>query len=227
MLEVEIIFFDAGGTLLYPDPPLGEVYARIGARHGLAAFPADLEEAFRRAFSRKRARAIPQDREWWRGVVIETFAAFGEPARPDALFDELYRHFARPEAWALFPGARAVPRELRRRGYRTGLLSNWDDRLPGLLSGLRLLPGLDPLVISSEVGAEKPDPRIFDAALVRAGVPPGRALLVGDDPAADVEGARARGLHAVLFDPRGRGPADGARIRALADLLALLPGREG
>lgn len=196
--DIDMIFLDAGGTLLYPDPGVGEVYARAGARHGVPAGPHDLNAAFGRAFERKKGLGIPDYREWWRDVVRDTFAEFGEPDDPDALFDELYDHFAAADAWRLFPGALETVATLKERGYGVGLISNWDDRLPDLLEGLGLLPGLDPVVVSCRVGVEKPDRRIYETALREAGVPPHRALMVGDDEAADLHGARAAGLEAAL-----------------------------
>jgi HAD superfamily hydrolase (TIGR01509 family) len=56
---------------------------------------------------------------------------------------------------------------------------------------------LDVVVLPSDAGAAKPDPRIFQLALRRIGVSPGEALYVGDDPEEDFAGARAAGLAAM------------------------------
>jgi putative hydrolase of the HAD superfamily len=219
---VDIIFLDAGGTLLRPEPGVGRVYSEAGGRHGVTADSHALEAAFLRAFRDKKRDSIPQDREWWRSVVAETFRGFGEPHDPAALFDDLYGHFARPDAWRLFPTAKETLRELRARGYRTGLISNWDDRLPDLLEGLGLLDGLDPVVVSYRVGAEKPAPRIYETALREAGVDADRALMVGDDREADFDGARACGMRAILLDRNARADGDGT-LRSLSGLLRLFP----
>jgi putative hydrolase of the HAD superfamily len=101
-----------------------------------------------------------------------------------------------------------VFRTLRRRGHRLGLISNWDQRLRPVLGGLDLDVWLDPIVISCEVGAEKPDPAIFRIALDAARAQPSEALMVGDAPAADIEGARGVDMPGVLLNPGGwyRGP---------------------
>ncbi len=72
---------------------------------------------------------------------------------------------------------------------------------------------LDVALFSSEVGRRKPDPAIFERALERLGVEPGRTLFVGDTLATDVAGAAALGMHtcqAVWFraddDPGGPEP---------------------
>ncbi len=216
---IEIIFFDAGGTLLYPEPGVGETYARHGARHGVRAAPRDLEAAFRAAFRAKKRGGAPQDRRWWREVVERTYAPFGDPADPAALFDGLSAHFADPAAWRLFPDARPALDALAARGYRLGVVSNWDDRLPGLLAGHGLSALLCPVIVSGLVGAEKPDAAIYAAACDAAGVPPRAALMVGDDPAADRDGAVAAGLAAVLLDRGGRAPGSIPDLSALPGLL--------
>ena len=72
-----------------------------------------------------------------------------------------------------------------------------------LCRDLGMAPYLDFCLTSEEVGVEKPDPAIFVAALDRAGVKPGEAVHVGDQPRSDLVGARGAGLHAVLLDRGG------------------------
>ena len=81
-----------------------------------------------------------------------------------------------------------------------GLISNWDNRLAGLIDGLGLGEELDTVVSSAEVGLHKPDPRIFELACERLGVDPREAAHVGDHHYADIVGARAVGMQPVLID---------------------------
>jgi putative hydrolase of the HAD superfamily len=224
---IRIVFFDAGGTLLEPWPDVGEVYAGAARRYGLEVGPEEVVAAFRRAFLSRKLDGRPQDRAWWRDVVDRTFGAFGEASDPDALFEDLYAHFTHPSSWRLFEGATDVVAALQARGYRTGLLSNWDDRLPELLDGLGLLSELAPRVISYRVGVEKPHRRIYETALAEAGVAPEEALMVGDDWEADIVGARALGMRAVYVERHGHAAPEGPSIGHLADLLDLLPGANG
>ena len=168
-----------------------------------------------------------QDKAWWRDVVDRTFSPFGPGRDPDGMFEILYGHFAEPETWKLYPGVRETLVALRARGFRTGLISNWDGRLRSLLAGHGLIAGLDPVVISWEVGAEKPAAEIYRTALTRAAVKPGRALMVGDDPEADVEGALAQGMQALLVDWSVGVDSPHEILRCVADLLDLLPEPRG
>lgn len=101
---------------------------------------------------------------------------------------------------------------LRAAGRRTAFVSNCAENTRPLLDHLGLSGLVDALVLSCEVGAMKPAPRIYHAALDRLGVPPDRAVLV-DDMAAYCEAAVALGLGAVRIDRDG-----GGDIASLAEL---------
>ena len=78
-----------------------------------------------------------------------------------------------------------------------------------------------------DAGCLKPDPRIFRLLLERAGLAPDQALHVGDDPLADVEGARRAGIEAVWVNRREEPWPDGLEppartVRSLAELVTAL-----
>jgi putative hydrolase of the HAD superfamily len=111
---------------------------------------------------------------------------------------------------------------LRGDGHRLVIVSNWDCSLPEWLGPLGLLALVDGVVTSADVGAAKPDPRIFRRALELAGMRPENAVHVGDSVAGDVVGARALGIRAVLLQRAGEPPAGVDHIRLLVDLPSLL-----
>jgi putative hydrolase of the HAD superfamily len=85
------------------------------------------------------------------------------------------------------------------------------------------------VVISEEVGFEKPDPKIFEVALKELGVKPGEAVYVGDTPETDVLGANASGLVSVRLvkrkhkEPRlDKTMRPKVTIRKISELLSLL-----
>ncbi|MFP8873809.1 MAG: HAD family hydrolase [Myxococcota bacterium] len=98
-------------------------------------------------------------------------------------------------------GARETLKRLERAGVRCGLVCDTGFS-PGrvvrqLLERVGLLEGLESLAFSDEVGAPKPDPRIFECALEGLGVAPRHALHIGDLRRTDVAGARALGMKTV------------------------------
>lgn len=93
---------------------------------------------------------------------------------------------------------------LRAAGMRTAFVSNCAENTRPMLDRLGLSGLVDELVLSCEVGAMKPAPRIYRVALDRLGVAPERAVLV-DDMASYCEGAVALGLGAMRIDRAGGG----------------------
>lgn len=130
--------------------------------------------------------------------------------------------------------ADAVPalRALRERGLRLVAVSNWDCSLPLWLDSAGMGVLLDGVVSSAEVGASKPSPAVFHAALETAGVEADEAVHVGDSMANDVKGARAAGIRAVLLardeNQEGRphrglaAPARVECVRSLEELVSLI-----
>jgi putative hydrolase of the HAD superfamily len=224
---IRAVVFDAVGTLIHPEPAAAAVYAEAGRLFGSRLDPATVAARFAAAFGRQErvdyAAGLRTDegRELarWRAIVAEVL---DDVTDPTAAFSHLYEHFARPDAWRTEPGAAAAVAELAARGYRVGIASNFDHRLAGVLAPGELR-GL-PVVISAAVGWRKPAAAFFAAVCRTFGLEAREVLYVGDDLANDYEGARAAGLSAVLFDPRGRAPAGIPRVTRPGELLDL--GRE-
>ena len=213
--QLRAIFFDAGGTLIRPYPSVGAVYAAVAMRHGIHRTADEMEGAFRQSWAAlKRPGLTVSRKDWWRELV---FRVLGQ--EDEACFEELFKTFARPDVWQIFPDVEDTLRAARARGLHVGVLSNWDDRLRELLDGLGLARHFDSMTISCEVGVEKPDAEIFLAALRAAAVTASEAVHIGDGYEEDQRGAEAVGMDAVLLDRRGRG-ADG--VRDLRDLWARL-----
>jgi putative hydrolase of the HAD superfamily len=223
---IEAVVFDAVGTLIHPEPPAAVVYTHIGRRFGSRLAPdivaSRLTEAFRREEAADRLSGLrtseTRERARWRAIVA---SVLDDVSDPEACFQELFAHFARPEAWCCRPEDGPTLRSLRRRGYILGLASNYDRRLRSVAAGLAPLRPVEHLVISSEVGWRKPARPFFDAVCRVVGADPGRVLYVGDDPANDYEGARAAGLQAVLLDPEAKVPTTADWVTSLRELLEM------
>ena len=130
--------------------------------------------------------------------------------------DELYRRVTDPAEWAIYPDTVSVLKSLRQNGFRTAVVSNiaWDIR-PVLAAA-----EVDEFVLSFEVGAAKPDTRIFTAALDRLGVAADEALMIGDSEEND-GAARQLGCSFALVDPlpiaeRPTGLLDALRVHGVA-----------
>jgi putative hydrolase of the HAD superfamily len=225
---MKAILFDAGNTLVWVDHPF---LVALLAEHGVEATEEQLltaEYAAKRVLD-ERIRAGEVDGDAKRGRIY--FAeVFRQIAVPDEAFAPLAeRLWARHRERNLWSNVRErtdeTLGELRRRGYRLGVVSNADGRVEALLDEVGLRPHFDVVVDSHVEGIEKPDPRIFHLACARMGVDPAESVYVGDIYEIDVVGARGAGMRPFLVDPLSRWddlPCD--RIRGLPDLLDHLPG---
>jgi len=231
---VTIVLLDAMGTLLELEQPAPRLVAGlrscgVAVSEAQAATALGAEIAFYRAHhdSACDAPSLALLREHCSAVLREALTRAGADVQalsPAALRDVLLAAL-RFRAYPEVPGAL---RELRARGHRLVVVSNWDVSLHDALRDSGLAALVDGAISSAEAGAAKPDPRIFARAIALAGgdaeAGAGGALHVGDSPAHDVAGARAAGLRPVLVVRAGRRPAvlDGvAVVGSLAELPAL------
>ncbi len=232
MRKYDAVFFDAANTLLYPYPSVGAVYAQVAGRYGVATSAEAVQRAFRQAWRVAQTLANddpvrygvgePDGRRFWHTLVHATFEQIALPQDFDAFFDELYWLFAQPTVWRLFPECREVLQTLRDQGYIVGVISNWDIRLLDLLQGFELMPYLHHISISAVVGWEKPHREIFQHAITAVAVEPARALHIGDNMQADVQGALQAGLQPLWLQRDGPSRTDYPTIRDLYGVLAWL-----
>ncbi|MFQ3679112.1 MAG: HAD-IA family hydrolase [Pseudanabaenaceae cyanobacterium] len=209
----QAIFFDAVGTLFGVRDSVGHAYARIAAEFGVMAPPDRLNAAFFQAFAAAPpmafpgcppAELVPKENTWWRAIARDTFGSAGVLTHFsdfEAFWQRLYAYFATAEPWEVYDDTRPVLAHWRERGTKLGVISNFDSRLLPVLDALALRPYFDVVVYSTAVGAAKPDPAIFTAAL--GDLSADTCWHVGDSYTADVVGARGAGLQAFWLDRRG------------------------
>ncbi len=210
--SVKIVSFDAAGTLFHVRGSVGEVYAGVARSFGIGTDPAELQRSFVAAFRAHTAQGFPAgraldpteaEREWWMSVVRDAFGANMPKAILPAYFTRVFDLFRSAAAWELYPDSRSVLKDLRARGYRLGVISNFDSRLPDVLWNLGVDRYFERVFYSWQIGIAKPDAGIFRHALESVGVSPSQAVHIGDSLEEDAAGAQAAGLHAILLDRTG------------------------
>jgi putative hydrolase of the HAD superfamily len=204
---IRVVTFDAAGTLIRLVAPPGWTYAETAKLFGCNLDPNRVQNAFRIAWktlpppSESCGPHPDDDRGWWRRLVAKTIDEAGYKIdRFDDYFTEVYETFARPGVWELFPSVPLVLTELNRLKIRLGVISNFDRRLNDVLLHLGVRDAFEHVLVSSEIGAQKPAARIFLEAARRFDVGVHEILHVGDDPESDYGGARSAGLRAFLVD---------------------------
>jgi putative hydrolase of the HAD superfamily len=217
---IKAIFFDAAGTLIHLPQSVGHHYAYVGERIGLRLDASALNDAFASCWKQTPARpAIDGPREdddkgWWRDLVnrvLDQVSPGLDELDRDAFFEGAYSHFAEPGVWDLYPEVSEVLAALHGR-FDLAVLSNLDGRLRMILEHLGVSKFFSNVFLSSELGADKPNPEIFHRALRLGDTQPNETLHVGDDPERDWKGAIQAGLPIFQLErPRN----------SLRDLLSL------
>ncbi|GAA1344934.1 hypothetical protein GCM10009635_61820 [Actinocatenispora thailandica] len=129
------------------------------------------------------------------------------------------------------PASKQALAEITGAGVPVAVVSQADGRIAQMLRDARMCqegdgPGVpvDAVLDSAIVGFDKPDPRLFRAALDRVRVDAAHAVHVGDTVPADVRGAQAAGIRAVHYDPYDDcdAPGDHEHLRRLHEARALV-----
>jgi HAD superfamily hydrolase (TIGR01509 family) len=190
------VLFDAGNTLLFLD------YVRMAAGVGTAlGLPLSGEELASHASAAARAmEGAGTDQERATAYLEALFLLGGVPAsRLGEVRACLARMHQERHLWCSVPeSTRTALARLKAAGLLLGVVSNSEGRVEQALEAAGLRDYFDVVVDSGILGIEKPDPRIFQAALQALRVAPEEALYVGDLYEVDVLGAQGAGIEAVL-----------------------------
>jgi HAD superfamily hydrolase (TIGR01549 family) len=211
---IRAVCFDVDFTLIYPGPTFqGEGYRRFCARHGLSVDAARFEPAVRAA---SQVLDESQDHAFDAQVfigyirnIIEHMGGAGPGLEGCAR--EIYAEWAANQHFSLYDDVAPVLSDLARSGFRLGLISNTHRCLTSFQEHFDLAGLISAAISSSEHGYNKPHPSIFRTALRLLQVTPEEAVMVGDNPKQDIEGALNIGMGAVLVCRSGmpRGPGNG------------------
>lgn len=226
----ELVMFDLDYTLLRPSDQFeAPGYVRAGARHGLVLdaerWPQAMRAAYR-AVERRRAETGAAHDEGVMSVIAHAvIGGLGgeDPAAVDSTAADIVAAWSHAENFGLYDDVLPCLRRLMAAGVRMAVVSNaLGHDLVEIVAHFALDEFIETTVASAEVGVVKPAPEVFATALTRAGVSPAQAVMVGDSPGDDVEGALAAGCGAVLLDRAGRHDLPLPSIAGLDELPAAL-----
>jgi putative hydrolase of the HAD superfamily len=216
----EAVLLDAFGTLIDVDRPFARLQSALARHLGVDVAQADAERAFRaemrfyvdHCHEGADAATLADLRARCAAIILGELRLDADPATAAAVLIDAV-------AFRAFDDVHPLLRGLRAAEVRTAVVSNWDCSLPDALRAAGV--GIDAVFDSASSRSAKPDPGIFHRALGALGVPPGRALHVGDTEAADGVGARAAGVDVRIIDRSG-GAGGPDTITALTEVLDLL-----
>jgi putative hydrolase of the HAD superfamily len=206
-VTISFIWFDLGYTLLHQarEEPCREVLAELGYSFTLERLEREYhlaDKLFMREYPGVFGRDPDTFAPWFLGVLNHRLGIATDLCRTWQRLKEVLN--GNRIGWFPFDGAAEALADLRGRGYRLGVITNWDASARKLLARYDLDRFFEQVVVSSEVGCEKPDLRIFELATSAARVPPEQCLYVGDNYYVDTVGARAAGMLSLVVNRFGR-----------------------
>ncbi len=229
MAPIRSVFFDVDFTLIHPGPTFqGEGYRAFCAKHGVEVAASAFDAAV------KASSFILDDVEeplydeklfiHYTASIIEHMGGRGAGVIPAA--EEIYEQWAGNHHFQMYDDVAPVLEALAGRGLTVGVISNSHRSLDAFREHFALNGLIHAAVSSAEHGYLKPHRSIFDEALARAGADAATSMMVGDSLRADIQGAIAAGLRAVLIRRSGETPPDVPDgipvIRRLDELLQLV-----
>ena len=204
------VWFDAADTLItINDSP--RLFAAYLSAHSLIASEDRIRDALADAFRNmyysrkpeKHAACTPEtERQFWitfYRYVLEKLelSPMLDTQALDRICDGLYELYHSPEHYTVFDDVLPVMEKLRRSGYQLAVVSNFAPALPRILSDKGIAEYVNPIIVSTLVGFEKPDPRIFLYTLEQTGLKPEEVLYVGDHEINDIWAPGQVGIQAV------------------------------
>ena len=209
--ELDLITFDAGGTLFDMRPSRDDVFVRILTerfegldRERMVAVLRKADRAFDQEFALQDGK---NEDPFWLKYDRFVFGELGLKTDFPVMHKELSSAFdeiiPRVECWVEYRETKRILEGLRRRDFRLGVISNATDLTRRVLDHLGLTKYFDFVIVSDEVGFRKPESEIFRIAGKRAKASLNRSLHVGDKYSVDVVGARKAGMNAILVDRAG------------------------
>jgi len=221
MNDIRGIFFDAFKTLIYLHPTYPGAFADV-CRHfnypvSEAAVARVLDDIERAMEQRWRSDAVftcsPEELgRRWRALNRSIFRAVGVEGDADALSEEMERRFDSGAYTRTYEDSLPTIARLRQQGFRLGVISNGTPGVARNLGIAGITERMDFVLVSALVGWEKPAPEIFAMGLEAVGLQPAEVVFVGDHYEADIKGARAVGMQAVMIDREGRSTVDDCPI---------------
>ncbi|MGD2101888.1 MAG: HAD-IA family hydrolase [Acidimicrobiia bacterium] len=158
---------------------------------------------------------------WWEEInrlIAAAFTSVGLSTDDVIALTANFREvFLDPAAWVIYDDTEDALTRLSSHGWRHVIVSNHVPELPRLVTNLGLANHFEDIVTSAAVGYEKPHPEIF--RLATSGLVLSDVVMVGDNPIADVVGARAAGIKTFLVRRRDE---DVAHYADLYELVAAL-----
>ncbi|CAD5223825.1 unnamed protein product [Bursaphelenchus okinawaensis] len=208
---VRLVSLDVTNTLLGLREAPGSTYSRLAAKYGINCYSELITRRFPAAFKRLELEKPAYDFAgngslgWWRQLLDEVCVEQKDHAKFGDFYIELYRHYyVDCTAWTLLDGKiYGYFDQLHELNIGVGVISNFDERLRIILQSFNLMDKIDYLILSGEVGVQKPNKKIFKMLHDMSGIADNSEIVhIGDNMEKDYIAAKNCGFRSILYDPK-------------------------
>lgn len=209
MKKIKAIFFDAGNTLVSPNPSFESVVfevldkLKIGHKRKeiIQSLP-HLDDIYNHYYwNNLKFWQSPKDAAiTWANVYSTWFESLGFKEESGYLGWELYKEFGFSYRWRVFQDVIPTLQVLRNKGFKLGVISNWDHRLSDIFKKMDIEKYFNFIISSASTKTYKPGKEIFDIAINEVNCNPKDVLFVGDHWLADILGAKKAGLNPIFIN---------------------------
>ena len=204
---ISYVWFDLGYTLVYMqrESTYRRALQHFGVDVGLEDLKREfhlLDKLFMREFPGVFLKARGAYMPWYLGMLNHRLGVTVDICSVDAEWEEIKKQ-TQPY-WLPYEETKKVLTALKRECIGLGVISNWDHTARDVLTTSGLVDFFDHIVISSEVGCQKPERAIFHSALAQAGVGAESCMYVGDNYYDDALGCRRVGMEPLIVNRLGK-----------------------
>ena len=202
---MKAIFWDFDGTLIHKNEESFSSLKEALLLNHYKIDDLDIRAALREALPWNNweiSYEYEAGKKWWDRLFskLSSFYAQHGVLEVDLVNSAYKKHILSSSCYTLFDDAPIILEYCRNLGYRNYILSNNYPELPQAVEKLGLAEFFSGYIISGNIGFEKPRPEIFQQAISVAGNPEIR-YMVGDNPVADIQGAKNVGLQTIFVHP--------------------------
>ena len=210
MTNIRAVAFDAVKTVMYPSPPVPQIYAQIGRQFGSAYTETEVAGRFwptvQAAYATdgsdlQLATSEDNERQRWQKIVGQVL---DDVENIKGCFAALFASFGDGKNWACYSDVDSTIRAVLDSGLQVAIASNFDRRLHSVCEFHPPLARIPIRVVSTEVGFSKPARQFYEAIGSACELNLSQILMVGDGRTNDYEGAIQNGMPALWLDRSGQ-----------------------
>ncbi len=222
MPKIQVVSCDVHGTLILPQPSVGEIYASYAQGHGYQVEAAAIGAQFKPGFMKARrecqlayGKTQADARHFWHQVIRYTFLLAHNLQVSEAFCDDLFYGFGKGEHWYVLDNVHEMLAFVQSQKIPLVVCSNFDERVRGILADLKLDVYFERMFISAEMGMAKPDTRIMETICETMKCSAAEVLHIGNHKREDGEFCTESGAHWFQVDEQGRVPMNLEKFKSM------------